>query len=135
MTEKEAFVLGFIHRCVADGLNAEQISAQVKKAEDVLSAALNHAEKRAGILGDVAGAVGNVATTALPLAIAAPPILGGLGGYALARATDIDDTDVEDVKSRELIDTYKVEAEKLRRAKQQRAAKQQQMSRVRGYYG
>jgi len=135
LTEKEAFALGFVQRCVADGLSPTQIADRVKQAEDVIQSALHMAEKRAGLIDGTANALGNMASTAIPFALAAPPIVGGLGGYALSRATDVDDTDVEDIKTNEIIDTYRAEAEKLRRAKQLRASKAQPSGRVRGYYG
>lgn len=127
LTAKEAFKVGFLAKCAEDGLTPDQMLARVKQAKDAL-------EKRAfigGLLGSAAGAVGgaakSVAGYGIPLALAAPPILGGLAGYGLAKATDVDDTDVDDIKNRELVEEYKRQAEKLkqqaavRRYKQDRA--------------
>lgn len=131
MTPKEAFFVGFLSRCVDDGLTVEQMGERVKQAEDLLGGML----KGAGVLGDLAGAAGGVASTALPLALALPPLVGGLGGYTLARMGDIDDTDVDDIRKQELKDTYHLEAQRLRRQKAFRDARRSSQQRVRGYYG
>lgn len=117
LTDKEAFKVGFLARCVQDGLTPDQMLARVKLATDML-------EKRAfigGLLSGAAGAVGgaakSVAGYGVPLALAAPPILGGLAGYGLAKATDIDDTDVDAIKNQELVEEYRRQAEALKRQK------------------
>ncbi len=136
LTPKQAFVVGFMRRCIDDGLSAAEMEGRVKQAEDLLAGALKSAlDKGAGLLGDVVGAAGGVASTALPLALAAPPLLGGLAGYTAARMGDIDDTDVDDVRQQELKDTYKLEAEKLRRQKAFRDLQKSRQRSVRGYYG
>ena len=68
----------------------------------------------------------------LPLAIAAPPILGGLAGYGAAKATDIDDVDIDEVKERELADEYRRQTEKLlrQRAVRDYAKARQQTGRI-----
>ena len=117
LTPQEAFKVGFLARCVQDGLSPDQMLDRVKQASDML-------EKHAflgGLLGGAAGAVGGAAKTmagyGLPLALAAPPILGGLGGYALAKATDVDDTDVDAIKNRELVDELNRQTSQLKRQK------------------
>lgn len=137
LTPKEAFVVGFVRRCIDDGLSAEQMDERVKQAEDLLAGALTSlsATKEATVLGDVARAGGGVLSTVAPLALAAPPLLGGLAGYTAARLGDVDDTDVEDVRQQELKDTYKLEAEKLRRQKAFRDLQKARQRSVRGYYG
>lgn len=77
--------------------------------------------KRAGI-ADIAGkafdtatsAVGKLSGPALAAAAIAPPALGAAAGFGLGHLTDIDDTDVNEVRQRELIDTYKRLAEQAR---------------------
>lgn len=113
LTAQEAFKVGFLARCVRDGQTPDQILARVKQAAALL-------EKRAflgGLLDAAGGAAKSVAGYGLPLALAAPPVLGGLGGYALAKATDVDDTDVDDVKNREIVDELRRQTEALRRQK------------------
>ena len=114
LTAMEAFKCGFLARCVEDRLTSEQILTTVKRAADLL-------EKQAGIIDKAVdigqGAVGGAFNYGVPLALAAPPLLGGLAGLSLAKATDIDDTDVADVKDRELLDEYRRQSGKLRRQK------------------
>ena len=117
LTPQEAFKVGFLARCVEDGLNPAQMLAAVKQASDML-------EKRAFVgtlLGkgvDVVRGVGKgIAGYGVPLALVAPPVIGGLAGYGLARATDIDDTDVDEVKDREVIEEYRRQTEGLARHK------------------
>jgi hypothetical protein len=110
MTDREAFKIGFLGRCIEDGLTLPQIEAAVKTALD-----------KAAILGkllDVGAGVGkSLLSKLLPLAIVAPPIVGGLGGYGLAKATDIHDTDVAEIKDRELMDEYKRQTDRMLREK------------------
>jgi hypothetical protein len=117
LSPKEMFKVAFLARCVHDGLSPEQMLSRVKLATDML-------EKRAfigGLLGSAAGAVGGaakgIAGYGIPLALAAPPILGGLAGYGLAKATDVDDTDVDAIKNQELVEEYRRQAERLKRQK------------------
>lgn len=117
LSDKDAFKVGFLQRCVQDGLTPDQMLLRVKTAGELL-------EKRAflgGLLGGAAGAVGSAGKTmagyGIPLALAAPPILGGLAGYGLAKATDVDDTDADAIKNQELVEEYRRQAERLQRQK------------------
>jgi len=116
LSPREAFKTGFLARCAELGLGHAQMLAAAKEAAD----------KVAGLFDAISGlgkTVANVGTgTVLPLALAAPPIIGGLAGLGLAKATDIGDEDVKAVKDQEVIDTYRTEAEKLRRQRLIRAA-------------
>ncbi len=125
LTPQEAFKVGFLAKCAEDGLTPDQMLARVKQAHDLF-------EKRAFIgdmLGSAAGAAGGLAKGlagyGVPLALAAPPILGALGGYGLAKATDVDDTDVDAIKNRELVEEMRRQAEKLRRQRDIRLYKQE----------
>lgn len=95
-------------------------------AEETLAAVKTAADKVAGLLDlPVEGAKGLLhfgTGTLLPAALLAPPILGGIGGYGLAKATDIGDDDVNAIKDREVVNAYKTEAEKLRRQRATREA-------------
>lgn len=114
MDAHDAFKVGFLARCVEDGLSPEQTLGAIKTAQDKLAGIL---ETLAGIVKPVIGAGWNVG---VPLALAAPPILGGLAGYGAARLGDIDETDVKAIQEKELLDTYKTETERLRRQKAMR---------------
>ena len=117
---RDAFKVGFLQQCAAEALTPEQMLQRIKAAKDVL-------EKKAGI-GDLVsgtahaagGLVKTLGSYAIPIGLAAPPVLGGLAGYGLAKATDLDDTDVDDIKNRELVEEYQRQAERLKGQKQVR---------------
>lgn len=117
LSAQEAFKVGFLARCVQDGLSPDQMLDRVKAASDMLEkrAVLNALVSGAG--GMMGGAARTLASYGLPAALAAPPILGGLGGYALAKATDMDDTDADSIKNQELVEEYRRQAERLKRQK------------------
>lgn len=102
---RDAFKVGFLARCAEEGLSGDQIAGRVKAAGD----------KFASLLSGLGSAAGSALSTGIPLALAAPIVLGGAAGYGLSRATDIDDTDVAEIKGNELLDTYAAETAKLRR--------------------
>ena len=112
LTPREAFKVAFLARCIEDGLTPDEMLSQVKQAQEKFAA-----------LGNFAGKVLNVGKGVLkagigwgvPIVLAAPPIIGGIGGAALAKATDIDDRDVADIKDQEVIDEYRRQTERLRR--------------------
>lgn len=113
LSPRDAFRVGFLERCAAAGLGPRQTLDVVKQAEAKLAGLVGDVAKPAGrLLGGVAGAV---AGYGVPAALAAPPILGGLAGYGLARATDLDDVDIDDVKDNEIIDEYRRQADRLNR--------------------
>lgn len=107
LTPREAFKVGFLARCAEEGLSPDQIAARVKFAAD----------KFAGLMDAAAGLGKSVVGTGLPLALLAPVALGGMAGYGLSRATDIDDTDVAEIKNQELLDSYAQETARLKRQK------------------
>lgn len=122
LTAQEAFKVGFLGRCIEQGLSPEATLAAVKTASDLF--------KRASVSGLFGTALDKTFDLGkgmlhygLPAALVAPPILGGLAGYGLARATDIDDTDVAEIKNRELVDELHRQTERLRRQKLLRTAR------------
>jgi hypothetical protein len=122
LSAREAFKVGFLARCAAEGLSAPETARRVKDAAD----------KLAGVL-DAAGTLGKGLLEAgtgygVPLALVAPPAVGGVAGWAAARMTDVDDTDVAEVKDREVLDEYRRQTERLRR---QRAVRDYQRARTR----
>jgi hypothetical protein len=129
LSAREAFKAGFLARCVDDRLSPEETE---KRAAAALALMDKAAGAVAGALGKgydlgkslIGGAIGY----GLPAALAAPPIAGGLAGYGLARATDVDDTDVAEVKDREVLDEYRRQAARLRR---QTAVREYQKARKR----
>jgi hypothetical protein len=112
LTPKEAFKVGFMARCIEDGLDAAAMCRAAKTAAEksaILSATIGAAKDLGKGVMDVASGWG------VPLLLAAPPIAGGLAGYGLARATDVDDTDVSEIKDREVIDEYRRQTKQLSR--------------------
>jgi hypothetical protein len=121
MTPREAFKIGFMSRCVEDGLSLDQAQERVKHAEDLL-------EKTAGVVGDFASIPGKMLDLAkpvlssglgygIPALAAAPPVLGGIAGYTLGTMGDVDETDVDEIKQRELIAELKRQTARLKRSK------------------
>jgi hypothetical protein len=113
LSPRENFKFAFLSRCIESGITTpEEIHQTVKRALDELS---TPAEKRAGgamdLLRDFSG-------WTLAGMAAAPPVLGAGLGYATARAGDVDDADVEEVKRQEVIDELKRQAKRLRRRRQ-----------------
>lgn len=115
LTPREAFKFGFLARCVEDGLSPAQV---VEKAaavfiHDPFGAAEDAAKSTAKLMMGVG----------VPLALAAPPVLGGLAGFGLSRATDVNQRDVDEVKNDELTDEYRRQADLLRRTQALRTAR------------
>lgn len=126
MTDRDAFKLGFLGRCVEAGLSGPEIAARVEAAREkvagfgaMLGAEGWGAAKSLG-KGTAKALSGLVLGYGGPLLLAGPPLAGAAAGFGLAKATDIDDTDLDDIKDQELVDEYRRQAEKLR---QQRAVR------------
>ena len=117
LAANEAYKVGFLARCVEADMSPDQMLSLVKQAQEkvaFLSGLLDRA-------ADVAKGVGSAGVGyGIPLALAAPPVLGGLAGYGLERATDIDDTDIEDIKDKEVLEEYQRQTAKLLRDRQVR---------------
>lgn len=125
MNAQDAFKAGFLSRCVENNLGASEMLERIKEAEAMLDKVANPLDWPGDIVGgawNLAKSVGEKALTyGVPTAILAPPILGGLAGAGLAKATDISDTDVDDIKDKEVIDEYRRQADRLRRVQAVRA--------------
>ena len=134
MQTKEAFKLGFLTRCVEEGLSPEQTHALAKMAAEQLekqaftewlSRQITSPVKN---VADAYDSVIDAASSTVPLVagtLAIPPALGGLAAYLHNRATDVDATDIGQVKQKELADTYRRMADQLNRQKQLRDYKQE----------
>lgn len=117
LSARDQFKTAYISRCIEDGLTADQMLTRVKEAREKLAIVSELLGKAMDVGHGVAGAV---ASYGIPLALAAPPILGGMAGYGLARATDINDTDIAEIKNREIIDELNRQSERLKREKAMR---------------
>ena len=116
MTPREAFKFGFLQHCVQQGFSLPQIekiaetlvSSREKQAngegeQNLLSQVTGYLPSW-GTLKDVGKLIGGAGVLGTAGLIAAPPILGSVGGYLTAKMTDIDQDTVDDVKRQELID-------------------------------
>lgn len=118
MTNQEAFKLGFFAKCAEVGMTPEEVADHVKLAFD--KQAVHPALAALAATGATAGGLAGGPLGALAaLGIMAPPMVGYLGGSALANATD-EQIDHKDFKKQEIINEYKKMTERLRLAKQQR---------------
>lgn len=134
MDRKTAFRVGFLTKCAAAGLTLEQSLAYAEGLRRLVKRAAVPAAPAAGgvtlsylksLLGGATSfgggvvegmgkAVGSAAPWVIGAGLAAPPAIGYLGGKALADATDYDDTDVDEIRQRELADEYRRNAVRLR---------------------
>ena len=112
LTPREAFKVGFLSRCVEEGLDLGQIQARVKEATDKL--AFDPSFGLYGTLKDLATpVVKTIADYGVPAMLAAPPIVGGLAGYAASKMSDVSDLDIKDIKRHELIDELQRQTQRL----------------------
>lgn len=98
---KDAFTLGFLTRCAEEGLVGADLDARLEKL-----AAFN---EKAANLGDMSRAALNLA--AVPVGLSA--VGGGLLGYGAAKLTQ-PKLDEDEMKTQELVNTYKVLAARAR---------------------
>lgn len=108
MEPREAFKIGFMARCVEEGLSQEKTAELMEKAAEGWG------------LVDAAKAVLYPATA---LALAAPPTMGGLAAYFKNKTLDSDTNDVEEIKQKEMADSYRRMTDQLRRSKALRERK------------
>jgi hypothetical protein len=129
MTHRQAFKFAMISRCIEAGATTPRAALNMlKQAADPISMAPAIALDAAGKLIDSGGkaltfgwdTLAGVGRTLGPLALAAPPALGYLGGRMAARMGDIGDADIQETKQNELIAEYQRQAARLRREGQLR---------------
>ena len=134
---RDAFKVGFLARCVEDGLTTPaQIHERVKVALDKFAGLLDMAGSAAkGVVGGATGLVAPALKYGTLGALVAPPIAGGLAGFGLSKALDVSDDDVEDVKKRELIDELQQQAQRVSREKQIRDYRGQRKNTGRIFFG
>ena len=119
LSPRDAFKVGFLSRCIEEGLDLNQTHDRVKLAMDKVALEIPG-------LSTAWDAAKNVAGYGIPLLLAAPPVLGGLAGYGAAKMSDIGDLDVKDIKRRELIDELQRQTQRLQVEKATRDAQKQQ---------
>lgn len=126
LTSREAFKVGFLGQCAEAGMTPDEILAAVKTARDKLAGIGSVIDNISNKAWDLGKGIGSTAVGwGIPAALIGPPVVGGALGYGLARASDIDDTDVDDITDNELLDEYQRQTDKLHR--QREARKYQQL--------
>jgi hypothetical protein len=111
MDDRQAFKAAFIAECIADGhTTPEQV---LDRAEQVKAGWLGGAGKA---IGGLLQGIGGAATSfALPAALAAPPIIGAVGGHLAAKAQDVDEDDVASMRRQEMLEELRRQTAKLQR--------------------
>ncbi len=131
LSGKESFKVGFLSRCIEEGVSNEEALQRIKAASD----SLDVAEKQAGVYdvlrdagGFASGLLSPVVEQAAGVAknslLFGPPLLGAGAGYLHSKLTDVDEEDTEDIQKEELIDEYRRQADRLRQSQALRAYKQ-----------
>jgi hypothetical protein len=117
MTPKEAFKVGFLHKCAADGLTKEET---LERARNMRMAKVAFFGAAANAAGGAAATLGTGAWKGLLTALLlGPPIAGLAGGYGLAQAKD-QTYSKDDAKKRELLAAYERAASQLERSRSKR---------------
>jgi len=141
LSGRDAFKVGFLSRCVEMGMTTDQIDQHVKQAG--LGAVLGTLGKALGTVGTAGtkavggmteGLAKSLAGTAAPLLLAAPPVIGGLGGWGLASATDVDDTDIDEMKTKEIKEELERQTAMLQRARLRQLASEHVKTKGRKIY-
>ncbi len=123
MNSTEAFKIGFLSRCVEEGLSEEKTAELVEKGAGVLEdiggiwqeEGEDKPEKSAGVASAIGKFLAESGPKAVMAGLAAGPLLGAGGAYLYNKATDVDATDVEEIKKKELADQYQRMSEQLDR--------------------
>jgi len=102
MNSKEAFKIGFLHKCAEDGLTPDETLERVRHATLLV--------KSAGW--------GMPTMAALTLLGATPFLVGTTGGYALQQMRENTGLDAKDMKKREVIAEYRRAVDRMRRLQQ-----------------
>jgi hypothetical protein len=106
MTPAEAFKIGFLRQCAREGLSPTQLQSRIKTANAMVKQSA----------GSALQALGNLFSSAKWSTLVAPPVIGALGGYALARANN-DDFDPDEAKRQEELAEYYRATDMLRQNK------------------
>lgn len=115
LSPREKFKLGVLAKFASVGLTPEEMLSSVE----------GYLAKEAGEKQALADAITG---WGIPLALAAPWAVGGLGGYALAKTQESSHDAPAEFKAQELEDEYRRNTAKLQREKMVRQFQAQQAS-------
>jgi hypothetical protein len=117
-SSRRAFKIAFMQKCAEAGMTPAETLDVAKKAITALekqsfdmSSVTGPISTGISVAGGLLRPVGNLGLAA---AILGPPALGLGAGYGLAQMTDMDDTDVEIMRKKRLIEEYRQQAQRLR---------------------
>ena len=102
-----------------------QTGMTLRQAVEFTDRLIEQAPKRAGIFDNLTGMARDLGALTYPVmaaAVAAPPVLGYLGGDMLARGMDVDGSSVADIQEQELVAELAINAEAIRRRQRLREA-------------
>lgn len=99
MSPSQEFKVAFLTKCAEFGLTADETHAVVK-------AALANKEALVSV-DSLINAAKSVSTPVMIGALAAPPLAGYAAGNAIAKMTDVDDADVDEMRQRHLLSAYR----------------------------
>jgi hypothetical protein len=115
---RRLFKLAFLQKCAEAGLTPVETLAAARKAVDALqkesfdlSSVTSPISAGISAVGGLLQPLGNLGMAA---AILGPPAVGLGAGYGLAKLQDMDETDVEILRKRRLIEEYRQQAQRLR---------------------
>ena len=114
MQASDAFKLGFLARCVEEGLSPAQTCALAKQAEEKQG----FANPLKGMGATALSAVDSLFWPAAGAALMLPPTIGGGLAYLVDKSMNADTLDVDDVQKKELIAEYaRMQSDLLRQKK------------------
>ena len=115
MNSREAFKIGFLQKCAAEGLTTAETRQRIQHAKFMLKCG---AVGRTGVAGKAVDGVGGLLKSVLgaawPVALLAPPLVGLGGGAMLAKAQD-DTYDKEEARTLEEVSEYQRAIDRLKR--------------------
>ena len=121
MNPKEAFKVGFLHKCAEDGLTPAQTFKRARTATTMMKTSGALSEILRGLFGAGGSAASGAWRVGAPLALLGPPAAGALGGYGLSQLGE-ETFDAEEAKKRELVSAYERASQQLERSKQKQLA-------------
>lgn len=110
MNDRQIFKAAFISECINQGITSP---AAIEKHAAELILKAKGLEKQSTISDLVGGAVQKVFDYGMPVAIATPPIIGGLIGATAGKLNDMDEVDVEQAKKEELIEELRRQTDRI----------------------
>ena len=131
LSPRDQFKVAFLEKCAEEGLTPDEILEKVKTAQSRVKHAEDSIFKTLMGLGGstLTGAGTALQNVGLPLALMAPPVVGALGGRALAKLQEPTDDTVKDIQHEELMSEYRRQIKQLEREKNLRQYREQDSGR------